>query len=499
MSEEEQNFIQEVLTKDIESIRATMNTSHDMMCLTKEASTVYVNTRWLTFTGRKLADVLKNGRFGRVHKEDISQAEEIINSCVVLQKPYRVKYRLLNSENTYRWVVEDGRPFFTSDGTSLGFVSKCIDIDKEKKMEIKLHFTETKYRRLFEAAYDGILILDSVTGEITDVNPFLKELLGYSKEEFLGKKLWELGAFKNTKASKESFKILQEVGYVRYEDLPLETKDGKLIPVEIVSNTYIAGNVRVMQCNIRDISARKRAEDLEKTLAALNQEKQKKVFIADVTHELRTPLAIIKGNVELLLREKNPTKSEVTNVLDSINVEISHLSSMLLDLAVLTTEGDDVGKNITLESFDLIELITRVTHRLEVISNSKKIKITIDVIAPVRITGDVTYLEKLFSNLVSNALYYGKEKGTVKIDGVLSTDTIMITITDDGIGISEEDLPYIFERFYRSTQAREVNQEGTGLGLAISKWIVEAHNGDISVTSKIGKGTTFTVSLPLTH
>ena len=125
-----------------------------------------------------------------------------------------------------------------------------------------LEFSETSYRRLFETAQDGILILNADTGQILDVNPFLIEMLGYPKEEFLGKHLWDIGAFKDTEASKIAFGELQSKGYVRYEDLPLETSVGQHIDVEFVSNVYSVNHTKVAQCNIRDISARKRVEAL---------------------------------------------------------------------------------------------------------------------------------------------------------------------------------------------------------------------------------------------
>jgi diguanylate cyclase (GGDEF)-like protein/PAS domain S-box-containing protein len=120
--------------------------------------------------------------------------------------------------------------------------------------------SELRYRRLFETAQDGILILDADTGAIMDVNPFLIAMLGYSLEEFLMKKLWEVGAFKDIEASQEAFEALQRNEYIRYEDLPLRAKSGKLIQVEFVSNVYMVGKEKVIQCNIRDITDRKRAE-----------------------------------------------------------------------------------------------------------------------------------------------------------------------------------------------------------------------------------------------
>jgi PAS domain S-box-containing protein/putative nucleotidyltransferase with HDIG domain len=131
---------------------------------------------------------------------------------------------------------------------------------EEGALEQALRFSELRYRRLFEAARDGILILDAATGLISDVNPFLVELLGYSREEFVAKKLWEVGAFRDVEASKECFQALQQEHFIRYADLPLKTRDGRLIQVEFVSNVYLVGAEKVIQCNIRDISDRKRAE-----------------------------------------------------------------------------------------------------------------------------------------------------------------------------------------------------------------------------------------------
>jgi PAS domain S-box-containing protein len=120
--------------------------------------------------------------------------------------------------------------------------------------------SEIRYRRLFEAAKDGILILDVETGMIVDVNPFLIELLGYSREAFLNKKLWDVGSFKDVVANQATFLELQQQGYVRYEDIPLEAADGRRVEVEFVSNVYVEGDKRVIQCNVRDISERAQAE-----------------------------------------------------------------------------------------------------------------------------------------------------------------------------------------------------------------------------------------------
>ncbi|HEX2998602.1 MAG TPA: sensor domain-containing diguanylate cyclase [Anaerolineales bacterium] len=137
----------------------------------------------------------------------------------------------------------------------------------------KIQTSELRYRRLFEAAQDGILILDAETGAITDVNPFLIKMLGYSREEFIEKKLWEVGAFRDIKASQEAFEALQKNEYIRYDDLPLKAKNGRLIDVEFVSNVYLVDGQKVIQCNIRDITERKQAQDaLLKSQALLREQ-----------------------------------------------------------------------------------------------------------------------------------------------------------------------------------------------------------------------------------
>jgi len=133
-------------------------------------------------------------------------------------------------------------------------------VPDQSEMEQALRNSELRYRRLFESAQDGILILDAETGSISDVNPYLIRMLGYTREEFVKKKLWEVGAFRGIEASKKSFLALQKNEFIRYENLPLKTKDGRKVQVEFVSNVYLVGNEMVIQCNIRDISARRRAE-----------------------------------------------------------------------------------------------------------------------------------------------------------------------------------------------------------------------------------------------
>jgi PAS domain S-box-containing protein len=145
-------------------------------------------------------------------------------------------------------------------GEVQGAFAAARDITEHKRAEEALKASEIQYRRLFETARDGILILDAGTGLIIDVNPFLIESLGFSREELLGKEIWELGFLRDVIASKDAFAELQQRGYVRYEDIPLKTATGRRLDVEFVSNVYKVDRRKVIQCNIRDITKHKRIE-----------------------------------------------------------------------------------------------------------------------------------------------------------------------------------------------------------------------------------------------
>ncbi len=485
------------LHENFDNIIFALDNSVFMLWFSDMKDVIHINKKLAAFMKENKEKSFHDSFLQNIHKDDIKGYLEIVANAYQNETSYTAEYRLKNSNNEYIWLQEESVPvFFRGDSTCKGFISGCININSQKKAESKLLSSEERYRRLFEAARDGIVILNSENGKITDINPFLTELLGYTKKELVGLSLWEVGAFKNVGASKEIFKILQETGYVKYDDLPLETKDGRLIPVGFVSNAYMAGTERVIQCNIRDIGEQKRLEAAEKALELLKQDKIKSAFIADVAHELRTPLAIIKGNVDLALRTKE--SSETTKeTYDAINVEVDHLAEILSNLSILTNESHVLFHTIEKSKLDISKIIPEVVARFKKLSKTRNITIETKPIPSAILFFNKSYLEKLFSNIISNAIYYGKENGSVVISAQLLRNQIEISVTDNGIGISNEDLPNIFERFFRTKNARDVNSQGTGLGLAISKWIVEAHKGTISVTSEVSVGTTFTMILPL--
>jgi len=194
-----------------------------------------------------------------LHPDDKQRAIDEFTAASQGEKKFDTTFRIIRPDGQVLYLKADAVTNKDIGGNGLQIVGVNRDITERKLAEEKIKASETRYRRLFESAKDGILILDAESGLIIDVNPFLITLLGYSKDQFLEKEIWELGFFKNIVANKDNFLELQQNEYIRYDDLPLETADGRKIDVEFVSNVYTVDTHKVIQCNIRDITDRKKA------------------------------------------------------------------------------------------------------------------------------------------------------------------------------------------------------------------------------------------------
>jgi len=233
------------------------------------------------------------------HQWDIPALRELLEEII----PQNSHFNDFEVDHTFprigrRMVLLNARRVYRKGKGTDRILLAFEDITDRKQAGEALENSEKRYRRLFETAQDGILILDAETGQISDVNPFLVEMLGYSHEDLLGKKLWEIGAFIDIEASKAAFEELQSKGYVRYNDLPLETKDGRPMAVEFVSNVYLVNRHKVIQCNIRDITERKHlGEALQKSHNELERR------VEERTVDLRTALSEINTMKEKLEAE----------------------------------------------------------------------------------------------------------------------------------------------------------------------------------------------------
>jgi PAS domain S-box-containing protein len=363
-----------------------------------------------------------------------------------------------------------------------------------------LQASELRYRRLFESAKDGILILDAVSGQIVDVNPFLIKMLGFSKEEFVGKELWQIGLFKDVAASRLAFAELQQRGYIRYENLPLKTREGFVRPVEFVSNSYLVGKSRVIQCNIRDITERKRFEQTlqEKNIELRDANLAKNRFLANMSHELRTPLnAIIGFTGTLLMGLPGPLNADQDHQLNIVQTSARHLLSLINDL--LDVAKVESGKvEIKDEPLVCQGVVEEVAAALRPLAEGKGLEFKIKAPkAGVRIAADRRILSQILINLSNNAIKF-TEKGQVRIQlGTRQSNgqtLASIEVIDTGIGIRIEDQEKLFQEFQQvSTDHRN---EGTGLGLYLSEKLATLIKGKIEFESEYGKGSIFRLLVP---
>ncbi len=373
------------------------------------------------------------------------------------------------------------------------------------RTEAALQASERRYRRLFQSARDGILILDADTGKVVDVNPFLLQLLGYSYDAICGQHIWELGLFKDIAASKDAFKTLQDNEYIRYENLPLQTLDGRPIAVEFVSNVYLVDHTKVIQCNIRDITERDRAkEEKEKLQAQLFQAQKIESVVrlaGGVAHDFNNTLCVIIGRAELALQQDLSNDKLQNNLKEILKAgwRSADLTQQLLAFARKQTAVPKIlDLNATISG--MLNMLRRFIGEDIALSwqpghDLWKVKI------------DPSQVDQMLSNLAVNArdAVSGVGAITIRAENVVVDDSnsaeaseliageyVLLTVSDTGAGMSQEVLDKIFDPFFTT---KEVGK-GPGLGLSTVYGIDKQNDGFIYVASEPGKGATFKIYLP---
>jgi len=364
----------------------------------------------------------------------------------------------------------------------------------EQSVQKALLVSESRYRRLFESAQDGILLLNGVTAVVEDVNPYMIAMLGFSHEQLVGKKLWELGAFIDTAKCKEMFEEIQERGYVRYEDLPMTTAAGGEFQVEFVSNSYVCDGIRVIQCNIRDITARKLAEAAAlikiRELLESNAELERFAYVA--SHDLQTPLRNIIHFAQLLERRyKGRLDADADQFIAFIVDGAKKMSALIVDILQYSRVR---GNFIPLNPILAADALSSAVKNLEQDISDAGAKVSIGEMP--RVMADQTHLSSLFQNLLGNSLKY-RVADRPPVISVTAERTMAnrwrFAVTDNGMGIASAYHDKIFEIFQRLNPSDET--KGTGIGLTMCRHIVHRFGGTIWVESKPGIATTFFFTL----
>jgi two-component system, cell cycle sensor histidine kinase and response regulator CckA len=406
-----------------------INAAGEGICITgpNEASNplVYVNHGFEQLTGYPAKEVLgQNMRF--LQGADTDQAA-VDRLWAATESEQEFSVELLN----YR---KDGTPFWNQISITpvrdaaekvSHLVAVLHDLTDRKRAEETLRDSEIQYRRLFEAAKDGILILDAETGMILDVNPFLVEMLGYSHKQLLGKKIWDLGLFKDIVASEANFVALQQQEYIRYEDQPLETTDGQRRDVEFISNVYQVEHRKIIQCNIRDITERKRAQEALQELL-----REKESLLKEVHHRVKNNLQVISSLMRL-------QSSQVDNPV--AQAALRDMQNRIGSMALLheTLYQSDSFARVNLATY-LQSLCSQLFHSL--VANPESIQLCLDVASVSLDVNQAVPCGLLVNELVSNCLKHAFPNGRqgeirVEVQPVDDGPAVRLRVADNGVGL----------------------------------------------------------------
>ncbi|MCU0679252.1 MAG: ATP-binding protein [Planctomycetes bacterium] len=413
------------------------------------------------------------------------------------------------------------------DKKEVGFLKAVsgvlANIIERKQAEEEVRRLNELNQKILDNTPVSIAMLDR-EGRVVALNRMETQLMHQSDEQIIGTKLTDTKEIKENREISALYNSLLAAGQPFYYDNLSYTqsqtglkKSLNIIAVPLLEKTgQVEGAISMALDNTEAVEAKRKLKDLNtslerkveartRELSKINQRlntilELKSKFVADASHELRTPLTVIQGNLDLAIREAagNPGR-KVPEFMELIMDEVNRMRMVLTDLTMLTNV--DVGtEQLNCEKVNLNDLLQAVGQSLGVLAKQKTISLHYKKNAKnIIIRGDDAKLEKMLLNIVRNGIKYTKPGGRVSVWAEKDEAEARIMVKDNGIGIPAEDLPFIFERFYRVDKARSRNEGGSGLGLAIAKWVAEAHHGSITVQSMLGQGSVFTVHLPIDY
>ncbi|MBZ0303855.1 MAG: PAS domain-containing sensor histidine kinase [Anaerolineae bacterium] len=375
------------------------------------------------------------------------------------------------------------------------------NITELKKVQIQLQESHARLEAIVNNVVDGIVTVDR-SGGILSTNQAMTTIFGYTLEEFIGCNINMLVAepYRHTDSDQVSgFTVKNMVGH----EIEGRRKDGAVFPMYIAMSRMHMENQIIYTGVVQDITARKQleSEQLEKERLAIALEKEREMrqlknrFISMMSHELKTPLASIRLASDFLKKYSDrATPEEKAESIQAIESQVQYLSEIVDDVTTLS-KTEFIGEELNLETYDLETYLRDILEELEWVHHKTHRLVYKGVDRRVEAQFDRKLLRRAIVNLLSNAIKYSPEGGEVGVRLSVKDRAATIQITDCGIGIPPEDLPRLFEAFHRAENVGKL--PGTGLGLAIARQSVELHGGTIAVKSKVGVGSTFTITLPL--
>jgi PAS domain S-box-containing protein len=376
-------------------------------------------------------------------------------------------------------------------------LSMGVDITERKRVQVELAESEARFSAAFNASPALIGILSLSDTRYVLVNDAHLNWLGYTREEVLGRTCLELGMWENTSERDSLLKDIATHGSVRQRECRWRNRHGERFTVLLSVETIKLNDTPHVISMALDITQRKQAE--VEMLKALGREKElgelKSNFVSMVSHEFRTPLAIIQSSAELL-REFLPKMqpAERDEQLESITANTRRMAAMMEEILVLSRL--DAGKlDFQPSALDLNSFCNRVVDEVLSATNRRcPIELSLASGLP-QAHADERLLQHILTNLLINAVKYSEPGAEVQFAVERDSAEVLCIVRDKGIGISEDDQPMLFNAFYRG--ANVGSRAGTGLGLLLVKRCVELHHGKVRIESKLGQGTTVTVRLPI--
>ena len=408
----------------------------------------------------------------------------------------RKNLKIIRKDGTERYITLRVKPL--SSQSTKGVRGVIQDITDIKYIEDRLKTSEDRYQAIFDQSKDAIYV-STINGNLVDFNKATETLFNYSNEELIHLNVSKLYASNETRLG--FIKKLEKEKTVIDFEVVLKKKDGEFIDCLLTSSLIETNDFKGYHGTIRDITERKKAEKLlrEKELSE-KQASLKEKLLANISHEMRTPMNAIIGLTHLL--SDTPLNEEQTEFVASIKKSSENLLGIINDiLDISTIQLGDI--KIQKKEFNLHELVQNVIQVVLFRFHRKNVKINleIDKNIPLHFYGDPLRVNQILLNIVNNAMKF-TEEGSVNVQVKLLSSinkifTLQFMVSDTGIGIPLDKLDSIFETFVRVSDTNEKIYEGTGLGLAIVKNLIKLLDGKIEVTSVLGEGSTFILELPL--